>query len=120
MADDPTPERPDDFFSQLPMFGDLAKALQGQGPLNWDAARQFAQLGATGGAPEANVDPAVRLSFAELTRIAWFHVADVMGSGDAGARAAGRHPQPVGERDARRLPPPLHRDGHRARRGRRR
>ena len=82
MADDATPERPDDFFSQLPMFGDLAKALQGQGPLNWDAARQFAQLGATGGTPEGNVDPAVRLSFAELARIAWFHVADVMGSGD--------------------------------------
>jgi hypothetical protein len=32
MADDPPEERPDDFFSQLPMFGDLAKALQGQGP----------------------------------------------------------------------------------------
>ena len=63
------------------MFGDLAKALQGQGPLNWDAARQFAQLGATGGSPEANVDPAVRLAFADLARIAWFHVADVVGSG---------------------------------------
>ena len=87
MADDPTPDRPDDFFSQLPMFGDLAKALQGQGPLNWEAARQFAQLGATGGAPEANVDPAVRLSFTELSRIAWFHVADVMG-------ASGTAPQP--------------------------
>ena len=59
------------------MFGDLAKALQGQGPLNWDAARQFAQLGATGGTPEPNVDPAVRLAFADLARIAWFHVADV-------------------------------------------
>ena len=31
------------------MFGDLAKALSGQGPLNWDAARQFAGLAATGG-----------------------------------------------------------------------
>jgi putative hydrolase len=81
MADDSTPEgRPDDFFSALPMFGDLAKALQNQGPLNWDAARQFAQLGATGGASEANVDPAARLAFADLTRIAWFHVADVLGS----------------------------------------
>jgi putative hydrolase len=82
MADDSTPEgRPDDFFSALPMFGDLAKALQNQGPLNWDAARQFAQLGATGGTPEANVDPAARIAFADLTRIAWFHVADVIGSG---------------------------------------
>ena len=83
MAERSSPEeRPDDPFSSLPMFGDLAKALQGQGPLNWDAARQFAQLGATGGSPEANVDPAVRLAFADLARIAWFHVADVVGSGD--------------------------------------
>src|SRR5215207_674392 len=84
MAEGSSPEeRPDDPFSSLPMFGDLAKALQGQGPLNWDAARQFAQLGATGGAPESNVDPAVRLSFVELARIAWFHVAEVIGSGEA-------------------------------------
>ena len=83
MADDSSSgERPDDPFSMLPMFGDLAKALQGQGPLNWDAARQFAQLGATGGTPEANVDPAVRMAFADLARLAWFHVADVVGSGD--------------------------------------
>ena len=83
MADDRTPdERPEDPFSALPMFGDLAKALQGQGPLNWDAARQFAQLGATGGTPQSNVEPAVRLAFADLARIAWFHVADVIGSTD--------------------------------------
>ncbi len=83
MADDSSPEeRPDDPFSMLPMFGDLAKALQGQGPLNWDAARQFAQLGATGGTPEANVEPGVRMAFGDLARIAWFHVADVVGSGD--------------------------------------
>ena len=65
------------------MFGDLAKALAGQGPLNWDAARQFAQLGATGGAAEANVDPAVRLAIADLARIAWFHVTDVVGTDEA-------------------------------------
>jgi len=81
MADDATPEgRPDDFLSGLPMFGDLARALQNQGPLNWDAARQFAQLGSTGGSLEANVDPAARLAFADLARIAWLHVADVVGS----------------------------------------
>ncbi len=83
MAEGSSPEeRPDDPFSSLPMFGDLAKALQGQGPLNWDAARQFAMLGATGGTPEANVDPMVRVAFADLARIAWFHVADVVGSDD--------------------------------------
>jgi len=89
MADDSSPEeRPDDPFSnnpfsQLPMFGELAKALAGQGPLNWDAARQFAQLGSTGGAPEPNVEPAVRLAYEELGRLAWFHVADVVGRDDS-------------------------------------
>jgi putative hydrolase len=81
MAEGSTPdERPEDPFSSLPMFGDLARALAGQGPLNWDAARQFAQLGATGGGVEANVDPAVRLAYADLSRLAWYHVADVIGS----------------------------------------
>jgi putative hydrolase len=80
MAEGSTPEeRPEDPFSSLPMFGDLARALAGQGPLNWDAARQFAQLGATGGSVEPNVDPAVRLAYADLSRLAWYHVADVMG-----------------------------------------
>ena len=81
MAEGSSPEeRPDDPFAALPMFGDLARALQGQGPLNWDAARQFAQLGATGGSPEPNVDPAARMAFAELARIAGSHVADVTGT----------------------------------------
>ncbi len=31
------------------MFAELARALAGQGPLNWDAARQFALLAAAGG-----------------------------------------------------------------------
>lgn len=89
MAEDSTPEeRPGDPFSnnpfsQLPMFGELAKALAGQGPLNWDAARQFAQLGSTGGAPEGNVDPTVRLAFEDLARLAWFHVADTVGRDEA-------------------------------------
>ena len=81
MADGSSPEeRPDDPFAQLPMFGDLAKALAGQGPLNWDAARQFAQLGAAGGRSETNVDPASRLAFVDLARIAWFHVAEIIGT----------------------------------------
>lgn len=83
MADHPD-ERPDPFdpFANLPMFGEMSRALSGQGPLNWDAARQFALLGATGGTPESNVDPAVRLAFDELARLVWFHVADVMGRDD--------------------------------------
>lgn len=83
MADDEPPDTPfgeDNPFANLPMFGDLAKALAGQGPLNWDAARQFANLGASGGRAEPNVDPADRLAYADLARIAWFHVAEVVGS----------------------------------------
>lgn len=83
MADDSSPERRDDEpnpFAGLPMFGDLARALQGQGPLNWDAARQFAMLGATEGHAEHNVEPTVRIAYADLARIAGMHVNDVTGS----------------------------------------
>src|SRR3954452_1280574 len=71
----------DNPFGNIPLLGDLAKALAGQGPLNWDAARQFAHLaseGTTGTSP-ANVDPGVRLALADLARIAELHVRDVTG-----------------------------------------
>ncbi len=88
MADDPDRGAPDDGgdggvpnpFSAFPMFGDIARMLQGQGPLNWDAARQFALLGATQGASEPNVDPAVRMAYTDLARIAGMHVHDVTGT----------------------------------------
>jgi putative hydrolase len=86
MADDSSPDRRDEEpnpFSGFPMFGDLARALQGQGPLNWDAARQFAMLGATEGQTEHNVDPGVRIAYADLARIAGMHVNDVTGSDTA-------------------------------------
>jgi len=68
-----------DLFGNLPMFGDLAKALSGQGPLNWEAARQFATLSSTGGTAEQNVDPRVRIAFDNLAPIAEMHVRDVTG-----------------------------------------
>ncbi|MCU1397814.1 MAG: hypothetical protein JWN62_923 [Acidimicrobiales bacterium] len=74
----------DNPFGGIPMFGDLARALSGQGPLNWEAARQFAQLAATEGATEANVEPSVRFALADLARIAEPHVLDVTGRGVAG------------------------------------
>ena len=81
MADDSSGEGfGDNPFANLPMFGDLAKALAGQGPLNWDAARQFAGMAANGGSSEANVDPAVRLALADLARIIEMHVRDLTGS----------------------------------------
>jgi putative hydrolase len=67
-------------FGAFPMFGDIARALQGQGPLNWDAARQFAMLGATEGRPEHNVEPAIRIAYTDLARIASMHVNDVIGT----------------------------------------
>lgn len=78
--DEPAGDPMNNPFSALPMFGDMAKALQGQGPLNWDAARQFAMLGATQGESEHNVDPAARIAFADLARIAAMHVNDVTGT----------------------------------------
>jgi putative hydrolase len=71
---------PDDMpFFGLPIFGDMAKAFSAQGPLHWDAARQFAALTATEGQSEANVDPLARLEFADLARIAELHVQQATG-----------------------------------------
>ena len=88
-GDDQTPN-PFEMFGGMPMFGDISRMLAGQGPLNWDAARQFAIMSATGGptspgapgvpvAASPNVDPSVRIKYAELANIARLHVADVMG-----------------------------------------
>ena len=82
-ADDVPGESPDSNpFANLPLFGDLAKALSGQGPLNWDAARQFAALsstGNTGGSGEGNVEPTVRIAYERLVPIVEMHVRDVTG-----------------------------------------
>ncbi|MFN5604202.1 MAG: hypothetical protein ACK49V_06600, partial [Actinomycetes bacterium] len=56
------------------MFGDMMKMFQGQGPIQWDTARQIAQSTATSGTPESNIDPKVRLEFEELARIAAMQV----------------------------------------------
>ena len=69
----------EDPFRGVPFLGDLARMLQGQGPLNWDAARQFALMIATEGKSEQNVDPAVRFRYQELGRIADLHVQRVTG-----------------------------------------
>ena len=76
MADGPGSDNP---FENVPLFGDLARALSGQGPLNWDAARQFAGLAATGGAAEVNIDPTVRIKLGDLAQIAELHVRDLTG-----------------------------------------
>lgn len=89
MADQDDPGdsiNPFDPFAGMPLFGDLSRALSGQGPLNWDAARQFAVLAANGGgllsgtgvSTSANVEPTVRIKYRELADIARLHVGDVM------------------------------------------
>ena len=60
-ADPPEPVNP---FAGIPMFADMAKKLQNQGPINWDLAQQFAYASATGGASEANIDPISRVAIA--------------------------------------------------------
>ena len=63
----------------MPIFGDLAKMFQSQGPVNWDIARQIGVYMAAEGAAEANVDPVARIRFEELARIAEMHVANRTG-----------------------------------------
>ena len=75
-ADEPEPINP---FAGLPMFNELARMMQSQGPLNWDVARQVAHAAATGGTSEPNVDPAARVAIEELARIAELHVQNVTG-----------------------------------------
>ncbi len=69
----------DNPFAGVPMFGEFARMLAGQGPLNWDAAKQFAAVAATGGASEPNVDPTARIKLADLARILEMHVHDLTG-----------------------------------------
>jgi len=66
-------------FEGMPFFGDLVRMLQSQGPISWDAARQLAIAIATEGKSEPNVDPAERISFEQLARVADLHVSNRTG-----------------------------------------
>ena len=75
MADgDPTPPNP---FGGLPFFNDMMRAMSQQGPLNWDLAQQFAQLGAVGDSPDPEPDSSTRLAYNALADIADMHVREV-------------------------------------------
>src|SRR4051812_35974654 len=69
----------EDPFKGMPFLGDLAKMLQQQGPVSWDAAGQLALSIASGGQSEANVDPLERIRLEELGRVADLHVANTTG-----------------------------------------
>lgn len=66
-------------FEGMPIFGDLAKLWQSQGPVNWEVARQIAAYMASEGVAEPNVDPLARIGLEELARIAAMHIADRTG-----------------------------------------
>jgi len=89
MSDSPS-ENP---FSGLPFFGDMAKAMSSQGPLQWDVARQTAMMTAlSGNSTEPNVDPAARVGIEQLVPIADLHVRNHTGLDTA---AAGKEPHVV-------------------------
>ncbi len=73
---DPEPSDP---FGSIPFLGDLARMLQNQGSIQWEAARQLAYSNATDGKAEPNVDPAIRFKVAELGRVAELHVQQATG-----------------------------------------
>jgi putative hydrolase len=63
----------------MPIFGDLAKLFQNQGPVNWEVARQIGSYMAAEGQPEGNVDPIERIRLEELARVAELHIGDATG-----------------------------------------
>ena len=75
MADgDSTPPNP---FGGLPFFNDMMRAMSQQGPLNWDLAQQFAQLGAVGDSADPEPDTSTRLAYNALADIADMHVREI-------------------------------------------
>ena len=74
----------DDPFRNIPLFGDLARMLQQQGPVSWDAARQLAASIATEGASEPNIDPLDRIKLEQLARVAELQVANATGLATSG------------------------------------
>ena len=77
-------------FAGIPLFGDLAKAMAGQGPLQWDVARQVAISTATNGTNTvAIVDPSSRVSIEQLAPIADMHVRNYTGLTTGTGNSAG-------------------------------
>lgn len=76
----------DDFpplpFGGLPFFNDMMRAMSQQGPLNWDLAQQFAQLGAVGETSDPEPGASTRLEYNALADIADMHVRQVAGMAD--------------------------------------
>lgn len=81
-TDLPRPGDDESPFGGLPFFGDIMKMFAGQGPIQWDTARQIALLTATEGRSENNPDPAARVAFVDLARIVSLQIQSVTGRPD--------------------------------------
>lgn len=66
-------------FEGMPIFGDLAKLFQNQGPVNWEVARQIGSYMASEGRSEPNVEPIERMRLEELARVAELQIAEATG-----------------------------------------
>jgi len=61
------------------LLGDLMNMLGSSGPNQWEMVRSFALNVATGGEPEANVDPVQRIRLEQLSRVAELNVSEATG-----------------------------------------
>lgn len=80
-AEDPfDPNDPSfDPMQAFSMLGDLGKMLSGRGSTSWDNAKQIAASIANGLDGEHNVDPADRMAYEALTRVAELNITQVTG-----------------------------------------
>lgn len=67
-------------FGGLPFFNDMMRAMASQGPLNWDLAQQFAQLGAVGDTVDPEPDPSTRIAYNSLADIADPYIREITGA----------------------------------------
>ena len=73
----PDPGDPGNPFQSL--LGDLMNMLGSNGPDSWEMTRAFALNVATGGTPEANVEPLQRIQVEQLSRVAELNVVEATG-----------------------------------------
>ena len=73
----PDPGEPGNPFQSL--LGDLMNMLGSNGPDSWEMTRAFALNVATGGTPEANVEPLQRIQVEQLSRVAELNVVEATG-----------------------------------------
>jgi putative hydrolase len=73
----PDPGDPSNPFQSL--LGDMMNMLGSNGPDTWETTRSFALNVATGGTPEANVEPVRRIQLEQLSRVAELNVVEATG-----------------------------------------